>query len=99
MTHLSNVCSYCFNDREITAEKTPWLIHLAQHREDIIKHLTDSSSSCIFCAYPVEFVNKEQAASHYRWAHKKSVVINWALENMENTNSHLEDKRRCIAQF
>jgi hypothetical protein len=82
MTYLSSVCAYCFNDRQIIAEKTPWLIHLAQHREDIIKHLTDTTSSCIFCAYPVEFTNKEQAASHYRWEHKKSTLLDWALHRL-----------------
>jgi len=80
MTYLSSVCPYCVNDRQVTAEKTKWLIHLAGHREDIIKHLTDFSVSCVFCAYPVEFANKKHAASHYRWGHQKSTLLNWTLQ-------------------
>ncbi|NND86802.1 MAG: hypothetical protein HKM23_05705 [Nitrosopumilus sp.] len=82
MTFLSSACLYCNPQRSVTAEKSQWSIHLAHHREEIIKHLADTSSSCILCAYPVEFANKEHASSHYRWGHKKSTLIDWALYNM-----------------
>jgi len=85
MMYVSGVCPYCPSGRQIAAEKTKWLIHLASHREDIIKHMTDVSTSCIFCAYPVEFANKKHAASHYRWGHQKSKLLNWALQCLPST--------------
>jgi len=85
MTYVSSVCPYCPNGRQITAEKTKWLIHLAAHREDIIKHVTGISTSCLFCAYSVEFANKKHAASHYRWGHQKSKLLDWALQCLPGT--------------
>ncbi len=82
MTYLSSTCLYCFNNKQITAEKTKWLIHLAQHREEIIRQLSDDSTSCVLCAYSVDFANKKHASSHYRWGHKKSEIIDWALQTL-----------------
>lgn len=82
MTYLSGMCSYCFNEKQITADKTQWLIHLAKHREDIIRTLCDVSDLCVFCAYSADFVDKRHAASHYRWEHKKSTLIEWALHRL-----------------
>ncbi|MHA7647879.1 hypothetical protein [Nitrosopumilus sp. S4] len=82
MTFLSSTCLYCPSERAVTAEKSQWLIHLAQHREEIIKQLTDTSSSCVLCAYPVEFANKRHASSHYRWGHKKSSIVEWSLNQL-----------------
>ena len=82
MTYISGKCRYCENGKQITADKTSWLIHLASHRETIIKHLTDTTDSCVFCTYSEMFANKKHAASHYRWAHKKSVLLDWALQQL-----------------
>ena len=82
MAYISAKCLYCTNEKDITADKTSWLIHLASHRENIIKHLTDTTESCVFCTYPEMFANKKHAASHYRWAHKKSVIVDWGLQQL-----------------
>jgi hypothetical protein len=84
MIFISSSCMYCKNQKRIEADKTSWLIHLSSHREDIIKQLTDETTSCVFCAYSEIFANKKHAASHYRWGHKKSTVINWVLQRMQN---------------
>ena len=81
MRYLSGMCSY-YNEKQITADKTQWLIHLAKHREDIIRTLCDVSDSCVFCTYSADFVDKRRAASHYRWAHKKNTLIEWALHRL-----------------
>jgi len=65
---------------QVTADRTSWLIHLASHREQIIKHLADTTNSCVFCAYSVEFADKKHAASHYRWGHQKSVLLGRELQ-------------------
>ena len=63
--------SYCFNERQITADKTQWLIHLTKHREDIIKTLCDVSDSRLFCVYLPNFMDKRQTTFHYRSEHEK----------------------------
>lgn len=80
--YISAKCPYCNNQKSITAPKTTWQIHLANHRENIIKHMSDLTPSCVFCAYSEIFANKKHASSHYRWAHKKSDLIKWAFDNI-----------------
>lgn len=82
MAYIINTCPYCDNEKQITANRTSWLIHLASHREKIIEHLVNVSESCIFCSYPELYENKKHAASHYRWAHQKSTLLNWALDKL-----------------
>ena len=82
MTYLSGMCSYCFNERQVTADKNQWLIHLAKHRDDIINTLCDISCSCVFCFNMSSFVDKRQAATHYKWEHKKSTLTEWALHRL-----------------
>jgi len=83
MTHIQSKCFYCENAKQITATRTSWLIHLASHREKIIKHLTETSESCEICAYAEMSASKKHASSHYRWAHQKHELINWALKKLE----------------
>ena len=82
MTYISSICPYCPSSRQITAEKMKWRIHLASHREDIIRHITDVSTHCLLCAYPVNFANKEHAASHYRCGHKKNRMLEWSIQHL-----------------
>jgi len=82
LAYLSSTCPYCDNERQITADKTSWLIHLAKHREQIIEHLTETTDYCLFCSYPELAANKKHASSHYRWAHQKSMLLNWALDKL-----------------
>ena len=82
MTYILATCPYCEKTKPTTASKTSWMIHLYGHRENIIKHITDQTSACVFCAYSEIFANKKHASSHYRWAHKKSTLTEWALNNM-----------------
>ncbi|QLH03360.1 hypothetical protein C5F47_07275 [Nitrosopumilus cobalaminigenes] len=77
------MCPYCDNSKQITATRTSWQIHLAGHREEIIKHLTDISESCELCAYAEMSANKKHAASHYRWSHQKHEIIEWALSKLD----------------
>ena len=80
--YLSGMCSYCFDERQITADKTQWLIHLAKHREDIIRVLCETSRSCVFCFDMPPFANTRQAVFHYKWDHKKSTLTEWALHRL-----------------
>jgi hypothetical protein len=82
MTYLTSTCLYCINGRQITADKSQWLMHLSGHREEIIKNLSNTSSSCIFCICPERFANKEHAAAHYRWAHKKNTLVDWSFHKL-----------------
>ena len=82
MTYIQSKCTYCELGKQITATRTSWLIHLASHREEIIEHLTNTSKSCEFCSYPEMSTNKKHSSAHYRWAHQKHEVINWALNNL-----------------
>ncbi|WP_428325671.1 hypothetical protein [Nitrosopumilus sp.] len=84
MMTVSAKCPYCINTKSIISDRTGWLTHLSNHREDIIKHLTDTTFSCVFCTYPEPSANQKHMSSHYRWSHKKSIIINWAFENMEH---------------
>ena len=83
MTYIASKCPYCNDGKQITANRTSWLIHLSGHRERIIEHLTNTTEYCQFCSYPELSVNKKHASSHYRWAHQKSTLINWALDKLE----------------
>jgi len=83
MTYIASKCPYCDNRKQITANRTTWLIHLSGHREEIIEHLTDTSEYCEFCSYPELHANKKYASSHYRWAHQKSTLVNCALDRLE----------------
>ena len=82
MTYISGKCPYCKNSKTITADKTSWSIHMASHREEIVKQLTDVTQSCVLCAYSEIFANKKHAASHYRWSHKKSHLVDWELKKI-----------------
>ncbi|QLH07382.1 hypothetical protein [Nitrosopumilus ureiphilus] len=83
MTYIASKCPYCDNGKQITANRTSWLIPLSGHREEIIEYLTDTSESCEFCSYLELYVNKKHASSHYRWDHQKSTLVNWALDKLE----------------
>lgn len=84
MTYIQSRCPYCDSAKQITATQTSWLIHLASHREEIIEHLVDTSESCEFCSYPEISASKKHAASHYRWAHQKHELLDWALDKLES---------------
>ena len=88
MTYVVNTCPYCKNGKKITANRTSWLIHLASHREEIIDQLVDTTTSCVFCSYPELHANTKHAASHYRWAHQKSTLLNWALDMISNNDEN-----------
>ncbi|MCV0431810.1 hypothetical protein [Nitrosopumilus sp.] len=83
MSYILSTCPYCKIPKSIAATRTNWMIHLHGHRENIIKDLTDNTSSCVFCAYSEIFANKKHASSHYRWSHKKTDLVRWTLENMK----------------
>ena len=93
MTYITNICPYCENRKQITATSTSWLIHLASHREEIIDHIVDTTTACVFCSYPELYANKKHAASHYRWAHQKSALLDWALDMISN---HAENNIKTI---
>lgn len=83
MAYIVNTCPYCDNGKKIVANRTLWLIHLASHREEIIKHITNVSDSCEFCSYSELFTSKKHASSHYRWTHKKSELLDWVLSRLQ----------------
>jgi len=83
MTYIQSKCHYCKHGKQVTATRTSWLIHLAGHREEIIAHLVEVSESCELCAYPEMSASKKHASSHYRWAHQKHELVNWALNRLE----------------
>lgn len=85
MRNISSICQYCFDERQVSADRTQWLIHLSKHREDIIKSLCLMSDLCLFCAYAKPFSNRIEAASHYRWEHKRSTLLEWAFKRLPGT--------------
>ena len=80
---MISTCPYCEDAKQITANRASWLIHLASHREKIIDHLVNTTDSCAFCSYPELHASERHAATHYRWAHQKSTLLNWALDRLE----------------
>lgn len=83
MTYIQSKCPYCEHGNPIIATRTLWLIHLARHKEEIIKHLVAVSDECEFCSYPEMSASDKHAASHYRWAHQKHELLEWAVGMLE----------------
>lgn len=79
---ISSSCILCNRSKIVTAEKKQWNIHLASHREDIIRYITDNFAYCVICTYGKPFDDKSQAAAHLRWAHKRSELIDWYFNHL-----------------
>ena len=82
MNLKSSLCPFCSKPRIFIAENKQWSIHLASHREQIIRYIVDNFPSCVLCSYPKFFEEKSTAAAHIRWAHKKQELIFWAFQNL-----------------
>ena len=81
MSYKTAACVLCEKPHKVTAEQQQWLIHIAKHREDLIKFIVDRFSSCVLCAYSTPFADKKSAASHLRWYHSKKSLIEWFYKN------------------
>lgn len=90
MSHRTTSCVLCEKPRIITAEDRQWLIHIANHREKIIKFIVDNFSSCPLCAYPDKFYDKVTAANHLRWYHSKKHLNDWFFKNILLQNKTFE---------
>ena len=82
MSYKTTSCVLCERPREITAEQQQWRIHVAKHREELIKFIVDRFPSCVLCEYPTSFADKKSAASHLRWYHSKKDLIDWFYKNI-----------------
>jgi hypothetical protein len=82
MSLKSSLCPFCSKPRVFVAENRQWAIHLAGHREHMIRYLVDNFPSCVLCSYPKSFSDKSTASEHIRWAHKRNELIKWAYDNL-----------------
>ncbi len=82
MSYKTASCILCTNPKRITAEKQQWQIHVAKHRNDMIKFVRDKFDTCVLCTFPITFTDKNFAAQHLRWNHSKKSLIDWFYKNI-----------------
>ncbi len=82
MSNKTASCILCPSKQLVTAEQQQWLIHIAKHREDLIKFFSENFQYCFLCKYTRIFENKRDAASHLRWEHSKKSLIDWFYKNI-----------------
>ncbi|MEM3024991.1 MAG: hypothetical protein QXW37_04615 [Candidatus Nitrosotenuis sp.] len=80
--HRQASCIFCERPRLIYADKKQWLIHLATHREAIIKYIVDNFEKCPLGAYPRLIKDKTEYAGHLKWSHTKRELLLWAYKNL-----------------
>jgi len=61
----------------MSADSKHWMIHMTEHRQDIIINLVALSSSCVLCSFG-KFTDTQTAIAHYKWGHNRSDIIKWA---------------------
>lgn len=86
MSFQTAKCQLCENPREVTAEDKHWLIHLAGHKDDIIKFLTNRFENCPLCSNRT-FFTKSAQEDHLRWFHQKKSLIDWYFKKFVNKKS------------
>lgn len=91
MSYKTASCVLCKRPRPIIAEQQQWLIHIAKHREDMIKFIADRFEHCVLCVYPSSFTNKKTAVSHLRWGHSKKSLIDWFYRNILLKGKHPQE--------
>ena len=81
-TMITSTCPYCFNEKMMSADAKQWMIHLSEHRADIIYSMSLAQTSCLLCQHDLPFGNRINAESHYRWDHKRSEITKWAFTRL-----------------
>lgn len=76
MSFQTAKCQLCETPKEVTAEDKHWLIHLAGHKDDIIRFLTNRFDSCPLCTER-KFYSKTSEEDHFRWFHTRKSIIDW----------------------
>lgn len=61
----------------MAADSDQWMIHMAEHRQDIVNNLVELSPSCVLCSFG-KFTDAQTAIAHYKWGHNRSDMIKWA---------------------
>jgi len=83
MSFKTAKCQLCESPKKVTAEDKHWLIHLAGHKDDIIKFLAVRLDFCPLCNKR-HFFSKTQGEDHLRWFHSKRSLIEWYFEEFIN---------------
>lgn len=83
MSFQTAQCKLCENPKNVTAEDKHWLIHLAGHKDDIIKYLTNHFDYCPICENRA-FSSKTEQQDHFRWFHTRKFLIEWYFRKFIN---------------
>lgn len=82
MSYKTGSCILCTKSSPITAEQQQWKIHVAKHREKLIKFVAYNYDSCIICPYKLHFTDRKSFENHLRYAHSKKSLIDWFYKNI-----------------
>ena len=82
MSYKTSSCVLCARPKPITAEQLQWQIHLARHREDLIKYLASNFPYCVICDPSIVFQEPKNLTSHLRWYHSKKSLIDWFYKHV-----------------
>jgi len=82
MSYKTASCILCDAPKPITAEQQQWQIHVAKHREELIRFVTKNYASCILCPHPILYDDKKTLSDHLRWNHSKKSLVGWFYKNI-----------------
>ena len=90
MNFYTAKCHLCESPKRVTAEDKHWMIHLAGHKDDIIKFLAARYDYCPLCSDPRVF-SGDQGMDHFRWHHSKKSLIEWYFDHFVRKKTQLEE--------